>query len=128
MNLLKFAEIYRKLAVEEITTEEFKPDTATVNHAIRVEQQSQILSDMVDAGIQIGTLRPESRSYARNLNVTAVRYRTGLQQGMQPDELLSMYQQMMQYFNTLADRYIDENYDPMKQIKESLAYLSQIHA
>lgn len=114
-DIVKLANIFYKLAQSQ---------QAIINHAIRIEQQARLLADRVIAGIQVGTTRPEARSYADALRNFAIQYRQNLQQNTLNEQAI-IYYQMIEMYNAMT-LYVDKEYDPMKQINQSLMYLSQL--
>jgi len=137
-HLYKLAEIYNKLA-QDLTVETTIPqvNAAIVNHAIKIERQSQILSQKIQEGIDAGITRPEARAAADGLNNTAIKYRQNMQElsavetledfqtltdNNTMDELEGQHQQMIRFYEDLT-RYVGEEYEPMVEIEESLSVL-----
>jgi len=113
----------QKLAIGFYRLSQQQPvDAAYMNHVIRINQQADELTTAIEAGIQAGSTRPEAKSYVDSLKNLAVRLTQLAQQNSELMEQQSLLTELTKLWNTIATSYVDQTYEPMKQIKESIAY------
>ena len=103
------------------SSQELTPEQP-LNHAIRIEQQAQILAEKLKQGVAARVTRPEAYNYAMNLQKLAIQYRLAMQQKKPTQDL---YTQIAGIYDTLVNNYVDYRYPPVRLIRESLVFLQK---
>jgi hypothetical protein len=118
VDILKAASVFNKLA--QVKSPE---RIAYENHVIRVNQQADVLNDGVEQAIAAGFTPPEANNYVDSFKNLAVRYTGEIRTDTSIEELQPLYEEMLNLFNRIKDNYVDERYEPMEMIRDSLAYI-----
>lgn len=105
------------------TTVKIEYDNAYKNHVRRVVEEADTLKKQLEKGIEVGMSDLNSRRYVDSLGATAVDYLSAVEDGVATSELNDMLSLMMQNWNTLRNSYVDQNYELMKNMRESMLYL-----
>lgn len=126
----KYASIFYKLAQLEIEVDpnvniKVPKDPIYINHVIKINRESEVIQDSVDAGILAGNTSPHARSYSDNLKNQAVQLTRVVQSGGDPKQEQEIVRKLFQIYNYLEDHYIDYRWEPMEEIRESLTYIAR---
>lgn len=93
------------------------------NHAIKINQQSNLLLDMINRGVEAGVNSIEAKRNIENLRNLAVRYSDAVLKNQELVILVPIFNDMMKHYNLIARNFVDKNYKPMRLVRESLMYL-----
>jgi len=124
----------QSLTTQPPTTEQ----TAALNHAIRIEQQAQILSERLQEAAGISSREPreptpavgllygslDAVNLAKNMQTTAIGFRQAMMQNQTLQTLTDFQTRLADIYNSIINTTSSErNYEPLRLIRQSLIYL-----
>jgi len=105
------------------TTVKIEYDNAYKNHVRRVAEEADTLKKQLEKGIEVGMSDFNARRYVDSLVAATVDYLSAVEDGVATSELNDILSLMMQNWNVLRNNYVDQSYEPMKNMRESMLYL-----
>src|SRR5690606_292795 len=124
MGLLKLANIFYKMAqslnilAPQLLSEQDK--ALFIKHIQQIITESEDLIDAVKISIDYNIIEEPALTYIEHIKNGAIRLSEIANQPEAPDqdELSKLYKNMVSNFNTLGDRYVDKDIEPMKLLKD----------